>query len=202
MNKGDALVFDGDINSGGSKPGAFNSVGIGDLNLDGVPDLYFGNGTASVYGAAVDMFFKHILGTESLTPANAFYRSPPLPRIVRIIPDFTHLYAKDGYGCDDYGQTFSIPFKIINGSSAGRVTPRATVAICGRDRETDPWRCSRGYGGTLSPEFADLSSDQEASFTFTTGQGSIRGGDYYRYSFSVDGGNTVVSEVTASACQF
>jgi hypothetical protein len=91
-NPDSPVVFDGDINTGGSKPGAFNAVGIGDLDLDGVPDLYFGNGKASVYGAAVDMFFKQLgqgdlaKGTqlESRTSGPApeqtqgYYRAQPL----------------------------------------------------------------------------------------------------------------------------
>jgi hypothetical protein len=79
MTRGSALVFDGDINgsTGGLKPGAVNAVGIGDLDLDGVPDLYFGNGMPSLYGPHGDMFFKQLLGTGSLAPANSFYRATP-----------------------------------------------------------------------------------------------------------------------------
>ncbi|MFH1018643.1 MAG: hypothetical protein V1798_10755, partial [Pseudomonadota bacterium] len=110
MNKGTALVFDGDPNFGGSKPGAFNAVAIGDLDLDGVPDLWLGNGQVSVNGPNVDMFFKHLLGTGSLRPPVNFYRAtPPVNKRVR---------SGGGGGCGGHfsnGVTpYCIPFRELD----------------------------------------------------------------------------------------
>ncbi|HLG20684.1 MAG TPA: hypothetical protein VI895_12835, partial [Bdellovibrionota bacterium] len=41
-------------------PGAATAVGIGDLNRDGVPDIYFGNGATSVGGSALDRVFRQM----------------------------------------------------------------------------------------------------------------------------------------------
>lgn len=119
-----------------------------------------------------------------------------------LVPDFSHLYAGDGYGCEDTpsGGAYSITFKVQNlGSSTVRATPHAGVALCSTSNPADG--CSAVQSGSISPSWVDVDPDQTASFTYTT-QPGIRPDNYYRYSFWIDNGNTVTSNITWMNCQF
>ncbi|HLG20384.1 MAG TPA: fibronectin type III domain-containing protein, partial [Bdellovibrionota bacterium] len=53
---GAPIVFDFDA----GLPGAVNAIGLGDLNNDGVPDVYFGNGGTSIGEAGIDLIFRQM----------------------------------------------------------------------------------------------------------------------------------------------
>lgn len=191
------------------------TIEVTDMNDWGVCSGIVKTGDPLYIQPGLSVKFRFMSGNHGATQISPYYIAPVQAKFcvdatgtkiacpsLSIIPDFTHVYTKDGYGCDDYGEIFSIPFKIQNGSTAVTAKPRGTVERCDRDRATDPWKCSVPVSATVTPLSTDLVPNQEASFTLTTPPGSIRGGDYYRYSLSEDWGSTVVSEVTQSACQF
>ncbi len=59
-NYASPLIYSGDPFADPYVPGAVNVVGAGDLDLDGVPDLYFGNGSISTGSSNLDWVFKQM----------------------------------------------------------------------------------------------------------------------------------------------
>lgn len=120
-----------------------------------------------------------------------------------LISDFstTESGNSSGIGCNQ-DETYAIPFQVKNiGGASGSIAPTGAIANCGRDRATDPWKCSSPVGATITPVSTIINAGQTASFTYTTGPGSVRGGDYYRYSISVPG-YTATSAVSKNGCQW
>jgi hypothetical protein len=59
-NLADPIIFNGDIflDEPAYTPGAANAMGVGDLDLDSVPDIYFANGARSLDGTFLDYIFR------------------------------------------------------------------------------------------------------------------------------------------------